>query len=109
MALKLRTKVNFPATVTATGGLKVVKNNGTWTVSADHRRTVVRDCRHSSARSLAAVGPQHRAGRPVGQSLDACAEGAGAVRLVAGGCARRAETLCAIRGELDKLDARRQR
>jgi len=35
MALKLRTKVNFPATVTATGGLKVVKNNGAWTVSPD--------------------------------------------------------------------------
>jgi len=35
MTLKLRAKVNFPATVTATGGLKVVKANGAWTVSPD--------------------------------------------------------------------------
>lgn len=35
MALKLRTKVNFPATVTGTGGFKVVKSNGVWTVSPD--------------------------------------------------------------------------
>lgn len=33
MTLKLRSKVNFPATVTATGGLQVVKANGIWTVS----------------------------------------------------------------------------
>jgi len=33
MTLKLRSKVNFPATVTATGGLQVVKSNGIWTVS----------------------------------------------------------------------------
>ncbi len=33
MTLKLRAKVNFPATVTATGGLQVVKANGIWTVS----------------------------------------------------------------------------
>lgn len=33
MTLKLRAKVNFPATVTATGGLQVVKQNGIWTVS----------------------------------------------------------------------------
>ncbi len=35
MTIKLRSKVNFPATVTATGGLKVVKANGAWTVSPD--------------------------------------------------------------------------
>lgn len=35
MTLKLRAKVNFPATVTATGGLQVVKANGIWTVSPD--------------------------------------------------------------------------
>lgn len=35
MTLKLRAQVNFPATVTATGGLKVVKANGAWTVSPD--------------------------------------------------------------------------
>lgn len=35
MTLKLRAKVNFPATVTATGGLQVVKANGAWTVSPD--------------------------------------------------------------------------
>lgn len=34
-ALKLRSKVNFPATVTATGGLAVVKANGIWTVRPD--------------------------------------------------------------------------
>lgn len=33
MTLKLRAKVNFPATVTASGGLQVVKSNGIWTVS----------------------------------------------------------------------------
>ena len=33
MTIKLRSKVNFPATVTATGGLQVVKANGIWTVS----------------------------------------------------------------------------
>lgn len=31
--LKLKGKVNFPATVTASGGLQVVKSNGVWTVS----------------------------------------------------------------------------
>lgn len=35
MTLKLRAKVNFPATVAATGGLKVDKSNGAWTVSPD--------------------------------------------------------------------------
>lgn len=35
MTLKLRAKVNFPATVGATGGLQVVKANGAWTVSPD--------------------------------------------------------------------------
>lgn len=35
MTLKLRAKVNFPATVMATGGLQVVKANGIWTVSPD--------------------------------------------------------------------------
>jgi hypothetical protein len=35
MTLKLRAKVNFPATVEATGGLQVVKANGAWTVSPD--------------------------------------------------------------------------
>ncbi len=34
-ALKLRSKVNFPATVTATGGLAVAKANGIWTVEPD--------------------------------------------------------------------------
>lgn len=34
-ALKLRSKVNFPATVTATGGLGVAKANGVWTVQPD--------------------------------------------------------------------------
>ncbi len=34
-ALKLRSKVNFPATVTATGGLAVAKTNGIWTVEPD--------------------------------------------------------------------------
>lgn len=34
-ALKLRSKVNFPATVTATGGLAVAKANGIWTVKPD--------------------------------------------------------------------------
>lgn len=34
-ALKLRSKVNFPATVTATGGLAVSKSNGIWTVEPD--------------------------------------------------------------------------
>lgn len=34
-ALKLRSKVNFPATVTATGGLAVSKSNGVWTVEPD--------------------------------------------------------------------------
>lgn len=34
-ALKLRSKVNFPATVTATGGLAVSKANGIWTVAPD--------------------------------------------------------------------------
>lgn len=34
-ALKLRSKVNFPATVTATGGLDVAKANGIWTVQPD--------------------------------------------------------------------------
>lgn len=34
-SLKLRAKVNFPATVTATGGFKVVKQSGIWTVSPD--------------------------------------------------------------------------
>ena len=34
-ALKLRSKVNFPATVTATGGLAVSKSNGIWTVQPD--------------------------------------------------------------------------
>ena len=34
-ALKLRSKVNFPATVTATGGLAVDKANGIWTVQPD--------------------------------------------------------------------------
>lgn len=34
-ALKLRSKVNFPATVTATGGLAVDKTNGIWTVRPD--------------------------------------------------------------------------
>lgn len=33
MTLKLRAKVNFPATVGATGGLQVVKSAGAWTVS----------------------------------------------------------------------------
>lgn len=32
-ALKLRAKVNFPATVTAEGGFQVIKENGVWTVS----------------------------------------------------------------------------
>lgn len=31
--IKLRGKVNFPASVTASGGLQVVKNNGAWTIS----------------------------------------------------------------------------
>jgi hypothetical protein len=31
--IKLRGKINFPATVTGTGGLQVVKANGIWTVS----------------------------------------------------------------------------
>lgn len=35
MTLKLRAKVNFPATVNATGGLQVVKTNGIWTVAPD--------------------------------------------------------------------------
>lgn len=35
MTLKLRAKVNFPATVTATGGLSVAKSNGIWTVEPD--------------------------------------------------------------------------
>lgn len=35
MTLKLRAKVNFPATVTATGGLGVSKANGIWTVTPD--------------------------------------------------------------------------
>ena len=35
MTLKLRAKVNFPASVTATGGLQVVKANGVWTVAPD--------------------------------------------------------------------------
>lgn len=35
MTLKLRAKVNFPATVGATGGLKVEKSNGAWTISPD--------------------------------------------------------------------------
>ena len=34
-AIKLRSKVNFPATVTATGGLAVAKANGIWTVEPD--------------------------------------------------------------------------
>lgn len=34
-ALKLRSKVNFPATVNATGGLAVSKSNGIWTVQPD--------------------------------------------------------------------------
>lgn len=34
-ALKLRSKVNFPATVTATGGLAVAKSNGIWRVEPD--------------------------------------------------------------------------
>ncbi|MDQ5914251.1 MAG: hypothetical protein QG584_133, partial [Pseudomonadota bacterium] len=35
MTIKLRSKVNFPATVTATGGLAVAKANGVWTVEPD--------------------------------------------------------------------------
>lgn len=35
MTLKLRAKVNFPATVGATGGLAVAKANGVWTVEPD--------------------------------------------------------------------------
>lgn len=35
MTLKLRAKVNFPATVGATGGIQVVKSNGAWTISPD--------------------------------------------------------------------------
>jgi len=35
MTIKLRTKVNFPATVNATGGLSVSKANGAWTVEPD--------------------------------------------------------------------------
>ena len=35
MTIKLRSKVNFPATVTATGGLAVAKANGIWTVEPD--------------------------------------------------------------------------
>lgn len=35
MTIKLRSKVNFPATVTATGGLGVSKANGIWTVEPD--------------------------------------------------------------------------
>lgn len=35
MTLKLRAKVNFPANVTATGGLAVAKANGVWTVEPD--------------------------------------------------------------------------
>ena len=35
MTIKLRSKVNFPATVTATGGLAVAKENGVWTVEPD--------------------------------------------------------------------------
>lgn len=31
--MKLRGKINFPANVTANGGLKVVKQNGIWTIS----------------------------------------------------------------------------
>ena len=34
-ALKLRSKVNFPATVTATGGIAVAKSNGIWRVEPD--------------------------------------------------------------------------
>lgn len=35
MTIKLRSKVNFPATVNATGGLAVAKANGIWTVEPD--------------------------------------------------------------------------
>jgi hypothetical protein len=35
MTIKLRSKVNFPATVNATGGLAVSKSNGIWTVQPD--------------------------------------------------------------------------
>lgn len=35
MTIKLRSKVNFPATVNATGGLGISKSNGIWTVKPD--------------------------------------------------------------------------
>lgn len=35
MTIKLRSKVNFPATVNATGGLGISKSNGIWTVEPD--------------------------------------------------------------------------
>lgn len=58
MTLKLRAKVNFPATVTANGGLQVVKSNGIWTVSPDWTdltlETVIPD---ASARQLWTLDP----------------------------------------------------
>lgn len=58
MTLKLRAKVNFPATVAATGGLQVVKANGAWTVSPDWSyltlETVIPD---AAARQLWTLDP----------------------------------------------------
>lgn len=43
MTLKLRAKVNFPASVTGKKGLKVSKSNGVWTVEPDFSSLVAID------------------------------------------------------------------
>ena len=56
-ALKLPPKVNFPATVTATGGLAVSKSNGVWTVEPDWSLSLETSDSDASGRQLWTYDP----------------------------------------------------